>query len=91
MAQIPGNFWISIAAGLGALGLGRKRRWGLLMTAAAASAALYIGLLDIIFDFRSGTYQMPWGDLTPEIFANLVCTVLPAYLFYVVFRAPSWD
>ena len=91
VAQIPGSFWIAFAAALGALGLRRKRRWGQLMTIAAASAGLYIGLLDITFDYRNGVYSMPWNDLAPELFANAVCTLLPAYFFYAMLRAPRWD
>jgi len=91
LAQIPSNGWIVIASCFGAIGLGRQRRWGLLMTVAAASAGLYIGLLDIAFDLRAGIYSMPWPELAPELFANFVCTLLPAYLFLVVLRAPAWQ
>lgn len=90
MAQIPSNFWIVICAVLGAIGLAQQRRWGLFMVVAAASAGLYIGLLDITFDVRNGVYALPWGDLAPELFANSLCTILPAYLFYVALRAPAW-
>ncbi|MBI1816188.1 MAG: hypothetical protein HYR72_14520 [Deltaproteobacteria bacterium] len=91
VAQLPSSLWTAIAAGLGALGIGRKRRWGLFMAIAAASAALYIGLLDITFDLRNSVYLMPWRDLAPELFANAVCTLLPLYLFLVVLRAPAWE
>ena len=91
LAQIPSNAWIVIAACLGALGLRRKRRWGLLMTVSAASAGLYIGLLDITFNIHAGTYSLPWLELAPELFANSVCTVLPAYLFFSALRAPEWE
>ena len=88
--QIPSNFWIVISASLGAIGLGRKRRWGLLMTVAAASSGLYIGLFDITLNLRTDVYLLPLGEIAPELFANTVCTVLPAYLFYVALRAPGW-
>ena len=92
VAQIPSNAWIVVSCCLGALGLRRKRRWGLLMTAAAASAGLYIGLLDITFNIQAGTYTLlPWGELTPELFANSVSTILPAFLFSVILRAPVWE
>jgi len=44
VAQLPSSIWTATAAGLGAFGIGRRRRWGLFMAIAAASAALYIGL-----------------------------------------------
>ena len=92
VGQIPSNAWIVVCCCLGALGLHRRRRWGLLMTAAAASAGLYIGLLDITFNLRAGAYSsLPWVELTPELFANSVSTLLPAYLFSVVLRAPCWE
>ena len=91
VAQLPSSVWTALAAGLGAVGIGRRRRWGLFMAIAAASAALYIGLLDITFDVRNDVYQMPWPDLIPELFANAVCTLLPLYLFFVVLRAPAWE
>ena len=91
IAQLPSSLWTATAAALGALGIGRKRRWGLFMAIAAASAALYIGLLDITFDVRNDIYRMPWRDLAPELFANAVCTLLPLYLFVAVLRAPAWE
>ncbi|HVM95344.1 MAG TPA: hypothetical protein VMT89_03090 [Candidatus Acidoferrales bacterium] len=91
VAQLPSSIWTATAAGLGAFGIGRRRRWGLFMAIAAASAALYIGLLDITFDVRNDVYRMPWGDLAPELFANAVCTLLPAYVFTTVLRAPDWE
>jgi hypothetical protein len=91
VAQIPSNAWIVVCCCLGAIGLRRERRWGLLMTVAAASAGVYIGLLDITFNLHAGTYsRLPWGELTPELFANSVSTLVPAYLFFVVLRAPAW-
>lgn len=90
-AQVPSNAWIIVSCFLGALGLRRKRRWGLFMAIATASAGLYIGLLDITFNLRAETYsRLPWAELTPELFANSVGTLLPAYLFAVVLRAPAW-
>jgi hypothetical protein len=91
VAQLPSSLWTAAAAALGALGIGRQRRWGLFMAIAAASAALYIGLLDITFDARNAVYRMPWPDLAPELFANAVCTCLPLYIFVTVFRAPAWE
>ncbi len=91
VAQLPSSLWTATAAALGALGIGRKRRWGLFMAIAAASAAFYIGLLDITFDVRNDVYQMPWPDLAPELFANTVCTLLPLYVFITVLRAPAWE
>jgi len=91
VAQIPSNAWIVACSCLGAIGLRRRRRWGLLATVAAASAAVFIGLLDITFNVRAETYsRLPWGELAPELFANAICTLLPAYLFAVVLRAPAW-
>ncbi|MBI3785182.1 MAG: hypothetical protein HY270_17460 [Deltaproteobacteria bacterium] len=91
VAQLPSSLWTAMAAALGAWGIGRRRRWGLLMAMAAASASLYIGLLDITFDVRNDIYRMPWRDLAPELFANAVCTLLPLYLIQAVLRAPAWE
>jgi hypothetical protein len=91
VAQIPSNAWSVLCCVLAAIGLHRKRRWGLLMTVAVASAGLYIGLLDITFNLRAETYsRLPWAELAPELFANSVATLLPAYLFSVALRAPAW-
>ena len=90
-SQLPGNFGIAIAAALGAMGIGRKRRWGLTMAAAAASAAAYIGLLDITYNIRNEVYAMPWRQIAPELFANSVCILVPAYLFFRALTAPVWD
>ena len=91
LAQIPSNAWIVVCCSLAAIGLRREKRWGLLATTAAASAGLYIGLLDITFNVHAGTYlRLPWSELAPELFANSISTLLPVYLFSVVLRAPPW-
>ncbi len=91
VAQLPGNFGIAICAALGAFGMGRKRRWSLILTVAAASATAYIGLLDITYNIMNEVYGMAWRDVAPEIFANAACIFLPTYLFYAALTAPAWD
>ena len=90
LAQIPSNGWIIGTSLLGALGLRLGRRWGAAMAVSAASAIVFLGLFDITFNARAGTYSLlPWLELAPELFVNALCTVFPAYLYLVVLRAPE--
>jgi hypothetical protein len=92
VSQIPSNAWMILCCALGAIGLQRQRRWGLLLMVAAASALIFLGLFDITFNVRAGTYTaLPWLELAPELLANALCTLFPAYLFWVALRAPAWD
>lgn len=90
LAQVPSNGWIIVTSLLGALGLRLERRWGAAMVISAASAMVFLGLLDITFNVRAQTYStLPWAELAPELFVNALCTIFPAYLYSVVLRSPD--
>ncbi len=48
-------------------------------------------MLDITYNIRNDVYAMPWSQVAPELFANFVCMLVPAYLFYGALTAPAWD
>src|SRR6185437_10060274 len=51
--------WLALTLIVGALGLARRRPWGLLSTILAGGAGVYLGCMDVLFDLENGIYQIP--------------------------------
>jgi len=64
--------WFVLACVLGAVGLWRMRDWGLLFTLLAGSVAIFLGLMDLLFDLQQGIFV----PLTGEALIELVIVVL---------------
>jgi hypothetical protein len=81
----PGaDLWLALAAALGAIGLRRRWRIGYPMAIAAASAMLYLALMDITFDLENGVYLLERGQVAVEIAINVLCVAGAATLFAVL-------
>ncbi|MBA4372269.1 MAG: hypothetical protein C0402_05355 [Thermodesulfovibrio sp.] len=49
--------WLAVSALLGAVGLNRRKAWGLLFMVIGASSAIFLGLMDLIFDLQHGVFD----------------------------------
>ena len=59
--------WFALAAALGAIGLWRMRDWGFLFTLLGGSAAIFLGLMDLLFDLRNGIFTPFTGEALVEL------------------------
>lgn len=86
--------WLAITLALGALGLARRRPWGLLSTLLAGGAGVYLGCMDVLFDLENGIYLIPQGaDPSPviiEIIINVLTFALSAVILVYVWRNRAW-
>ncbi len=48
--------WLALAALAGSIGLIMKRRWGLLCVLLAGSSAIYLGLMDLLYDLQHSVF-----------------------------------
>jgi hypothetical protein len=82
--------WLAITLGIGAVGLARRRPWGLLSTLLAGGAGVYLGCMDVLFDLENGIYQIPHGaDPSPviiEITINVLSFALSIFILTYVWR-----
>jgi phage shock protein PspC (stress-responsive transcriptional regulator) len=72
--------WLAIAALIGAIGLWRRKDWGFLFGLLAGGAAIFLGLMDLLYDLEHGTF----AQLTSESLIELVIVVLVLALGPVV-------
>jgi len=90
MAFPAADMWMAIAAALGAIGLKRGWALGYPMAVAAASAMLYLALMDVAFDLENGVYMLGRGQVAIEIAINVFCIGAAAILLSVLLpRAPK--
>jgi hypothetical protein len=86
--------WLAITLALGALGLARRRPWGLLFTLLAGGAGVYLGCMDVLFDVENGIYLIPPGaDPSPvfiEMAINILTFALSAVILVYVWRQRAW-
>jgi hypothetical protein len=86
--------WLTITLLIGALGLARRRPWGLLSTLLAGGAGVYLGCMDVLFDLENGIYQIPAGaDPSPvliEIIINVLTFALSVGILIYIWRNRAW-
>ena len=77
--------WMAACALLGAIGLWRRRNWGFLFGLLAASSAIFLGLLDLLFALNEGTLTAGGFEAVMEIaiilFTLIVGPVVIVYLW----------
>jgi hypothetical protein len=62
------DLWVTITALVGALGLWRLRSWGLLSTLLSAGGAIFLALIDLLYDLQHAMILPP----APEKFVDLL-------------------
>jgi hypothetical protein len=80
--------WLAFAALVAAVGLAKRRPWGVLFTFLAGSASIFLGLMDVLYDLENGIYlklnTSAGGEVAVEIAINvLTLTLGPAIIWYV--------
>ncbi len=75
------DLWLALCAAIGAFGLYRMRDWGVLFMLLAGSAAMFLGLMDLLYDLEHGIFE----NLTPEstielCIVSLVLTLGPVVI-----------
>jgi len=86
--------WLAITALVGAIGLLKRKSWGVLFSLLAGSASIFLGLMDVLYDCLNGIYgklSSPAGtDVAVEIAINvLTLTLGPIIIWYVWSRRHS--
>ncbi len=86
--------WLALTLVVGALGLARRRLWGLFSTLLAGGAGVYLGCMDVLFDLENGIYQVPRGaDPSPviiEIIINVLTFALSIGILAYLWRNRVW-
>ena len=63
--------WMAACSLLGAIGLWRRRSWGLLFGLLAGSAQVFLACMDVLFNFNEGNYAIASAAMAAEILINL--------------------
>ena len=76
--------WLIITALIGTIGLWQRKDWGVLFGLLAGSAAIFLGLMDLLYDLEHGIF----ARLTAESLIELVIVVYllalgPAIIAYL--------
>jgi hypothetical protein len=72
---ILADAWLALAAVIGAIGLWNLRDWGFLFMLLAGGAAIFLGLMDLLYDMQHGMFVPLTGEAAIElvIVALLLC------------------
>lgn len=63
--------WMAACSLLGALGLWRRRSWGLLFGLLAGSAQIFLACMDVMFNVNEGNYAIASRAMAIEILINI--------------------
>ena len=78
--------WMAACALAGAVGLLRRRPWGLLFGLLAASAQVFLALMDLLFNLNEGNYAIGSGPMAFELLINVVLLAGAPLLIAVLWR-----
>ena len=63
--------WMAACSLLGAIGLWRRRSWGLLFGLLAASAQVFLACMDVLFNLNEDNYAIVSAAMAAEILINV--------------------
>jgi hypothetical protein len=63
--------WMAACSLLGAIGLWRRRSWGLLFGLLAASAQVFLACMDVLFNLNEGNYAIASTAMAAEMLINV--------------------
>jgi len=78
--------WFVLAAILGAMGLWKMRAWGFLFTLLAGSAAIFLGLMDLLFDLENGIFVPLTGEALTELAIVVLLLTLGPFVIVTTWR-----
>ena len=78
--------WMAACAALAAVGLWRRRPWGLLFGLLAASSLVFLGCMDVLWNLNAGSYGIPGGAMTAEFVINVFCLAGGVLLILYLWR-----
>jgi len=85
--------WLALACGAGAWALWKRRPIALFWLLAGGSAAVYLGLMDVLFDLENGVYLAPkgdWGAVATEIAINVYSLGVGAWALWFGWKNRRW-
>jgi hypothetical protein len=74
----PADLWMAACALAGAVGLLTEQTYGLVFTLMAASAMIFLGLMDITFNVQNKLYSLvaTSSQMKLEVVLNLLCLLI---------------
>jgi len=78
--------WMAACSLLGAIGLWRRRPWGLLFGLLAASAQVFLACMDVLFNLNEGNYAIVSTAMAAEVLINVVLLVGAPLLIVFLWR-----
>jgi len=76
--------WLALCALLGAIGLWRRKSWGVLFGLLGGSSSIFLGLMDVLFNLNEGIYALGGAEMGIEIAVNLLTLGLgPVIIVYL--------
>jgi hypothetical protein len=78
--------WLAACSLLGAIGLWRRRPWGVLFGLLAASAQVFLACLDVLFNLNEGNYAIVSAAMAAEVVINVVLLVGAPWLIAFLWR-----
>jgi hypothetical protein len=78
--------WLALSCAVAAVGLRRGREWAALFGICAGSAAIYLGLMDVLYNLENGMYANLGGPMIGEMVINVYCLSLGPFLIAYFWR-----
>ena len=82
--------WLALAALIGAVGLWRMRDWGYVFALVASGAAIFLGLMDLLYDIEHGMFVPFTAEAAVELVIVISMLVLGPLVIALLWRIRRW-
>ncbi len=78
--------WLALASLVGVLGLWRMRNWGFLFMLLAGGAAIFLGLMDLLYDLEHGMFALFTAEAAVELVIVILLLALGPVMIVLLWR-----
>ena len=81
------DFYLSLMLIIGGMGLLKNMFYGYFFSVVAGASLIFLGILDVSFNFQNGLYSIGIQETASNVLINLACLSIGIYLLFAIWRS----
>jgi len=81
------DFYLALMLIIGGIGLLKNMLYGYFFSVVAGASLIFLGILDVSFNFQNGLYSIGIQEAAFNVLINLACLSFGIYLLFAIWRS----
>lgn len=81
------DFYLSLMLIIGGIGLLKNKLYGYFFSVVAGASLIFLGILDVSFNFQNGLYSIRIQEAMFNVLINLACLCFGIYLLFAIWKS----